>query len=102
MTNTYTCMYILYAQVESLTGQCRNCVRPILIDRISFVYFTGLGWSTGGMARNLSVTSVNEGRASGLADQHCSISFRQSGSQFSGIGGRSVLLTMPPSHSKEC
>jgi hypothetical protein len=45
---------------------------------------------------------VNEGRASGLADQHCSISFRQSGSQFSGIGGRSVLLTMPPSHNKEC
>jgi hypothetical protein len=54
------------------------------------------------MARNLSVASVNEGRTSGLADQHSSISLRQSGSQFSGIGGRRVLFTMPPSHNKEC
>jgi hypothetical protein len=37
------------------------------------------------MARNLSVTSVKDGRTSGLADQHCSISFRHSGSQDSGI-----------------
>jgi hypothetical protein len=103
MTNTYTCMYIYSICTSGKPHRSmQKRARPILIDRISFVYFTGLGWSTGGMARNLSVTSVNEGRASGLADQHCSISFRQSGSQFSGIGGRSVLLTMPPSHNKEC
>lgn len=39
---------------------------------------------------------MNEGRASGSVDQHCSINFLHSGSQRSGTGGRRVFFKIPP------
>lgn len=53
-------------------------------------------WSTSHIDLNLFLISVNDGRASGSADQHCSISFLHSGSHRSGIGGRRVFFKIPP------
>lgn len=53
-------------------------------------------WSTADIDLNLFLISVNDGRASGSADQHCSISFLHSGSHCSGIGGRRVFFKIPP------
>lgn len=54
-----------------------------------------LGWSNIDMDRRLWVISVNDGLDSGSGDQHSSISFLQSLSQRSGIGGRRVFFTIP-------
>lgn len=62
-----------------------------------FIEFWPLVWSAADITRNLFVISVNDGRAAGSGDQHCSISFRHSGSQQSGTGGRRVLFIIPPS-----
>lgn len=79
---------------------------------ILFLTYTGMlsfGWSLRGsllcapfdwratdIERSLFVISVNEGRASGSRDQHCSISFLHSGSQCLGMGGLRVFFTIPP------
>lgn len=54
------------------------------------------------MARSRPAISVKLGRSDGSADQHCSINNLQSGSEFSGMGGRNVLLTIPPIDKKFC
>lgn len=46
--------------------------------------------------RNWFATSLNFGLSKGSVDQHLSISDFHSESQYSGIGGRNVLLTIPP------
>lgn len=52
------------------------------------------------MSRSLFVISVNDGRAAGSADQQSSISFFHSESQRFGMGGLSVLFTIPPKLTK--
>lgn len=66
--------------------------------RLYLSSYTGmaLGLRDADIDLNLFVISVNEGRAGGSDDQHCSISFFHSGSQWSGRGGLSVFLTIPP------
>lgn len=50
------------------------------------------------ISRSLFVISVNDGLAAGSGDQHTSINFFHSESQRFGIGGLSVLFTIPPSY----
>lgn len=59
-------------------------------------WFCPLGGSFAAIERNSFAISVKLGLSDGSADQHFSISDLQSGSQDSGIGGRNVLLTIPP------
>lgn len=54
-------------------------------------------WSAVDISRSLCVISVNDGRSAGSGDQHSSINFFHSESQRFGIGGLSVLFTIPPS-----
>lgn len=55
------------------------------------------GWSADDMVRSRFVISVNDGLRAGSNDQHSSINLFHSVSQRSGIGGLSVLPTIPPS-----
>jgi hypothetical protein len=55
-----------------------------------------LGGSFAAIARNSFAISVKLGLSDGSDDQHLPITDLQSGSQDSGIGGRNVLLTIPP------
>jgi len=62
-----------------------------------FAWLCRFGWSAVDITRSLFVISVNDGLASGSNAQHSSISFLHPASQFSGIRGLRVLLTIPPS-----
>lgn len=55
-------------------------------------------WSSIDIAWNLFAISVKDGLSAGLFDQHCSINFFQPWSQLLGIGGRRVLVTIPPAY----
>lgn len=55
-----------------------------------------LGFSASDIARNSLAISENDGLFIGSDDQHLSIKERHPGSHQEGIGGRNVLLTMPP------
>lgn len=77
----YMCGYYLHEDFQTLL-------------LITFCRFFGRAID---ISRSLFVTSVNDGRDAGSADQHSSINFFHSESQRFGIGGLSVLFTIPPS-----
>lgn len=58
--------------------------------------FCALGEILAAIDRNSLAISVKFGLSDGSDDQHLSINNVHSGSQCSGIGGRKVLLTIPP------
>jgi len=58
--------------------------------------FCALGEILAAIDRNSFAISVKVGLSDGSDDQHLSINIVHSGSQHSGIGGRKVLLTIPP------
>lgn len=58
--------------------------------------FCPLGGILAAIERNSFAISVKFGLSDGSDDQHLSINDLHSGSHDSGMGGRSVLLTIPP------